>query len=291
MAEYQIITDATADLSDELAKSLGVKVIPMTIQMDGRDYIIGGEDISLSIEEFYDRLTKGEVALTSQINTAAYSHYFEEELKNGRDVLLISFSSAMSKSTENALTCAAKMRAEYPDRKLYCIDSLCASVGEALLVYAAALKKREGMGIDDLAEWVETEKWKMAHWVTVDELSFMQRGGRISMATAMVGTMLNIKPIIFLNGEGRLLSVDKRRGRKKSLDALIDIIREKWAIGGRRDPVFIGHGMVIEDASYLRDGIMAGDGPKDVRIFHIGPVIGAHTGPSVVAVFCFGDKR
>jgi len=291
MTEYQIITDATADLTEELAESLGVKVIPMTVEMEGKDYIIGGKESTISIEEFYERMAKGEVARTSQINTNTYAQFFGEELENGRDILLISFSSGLSKSTEFAFACAEKMRADYPERKINVVDSLCASVGEALLVYAAAQKKKEGMTVDELAEWVETNKWLLSHWVTVDDLTYLQRGGRISAASAVVGTVLNIKPIIYVNEEGKLISVNKVRGRKKSLDTLNEMMQERWAGGGRREPVFIGYGTELDDALYLKEQLTAGDGPQDVHVYHIGPVIGAHTGPSVVAVFGFGDKR
>ena len=291
MTEYQIITDATADMPDELRDSLGVKVIPMIVEMGGQDYTIGGKESNITIEDFYKRLANGEVARTSQINANIYYQYFEEELKNGKDVVLISFSSALSKSTEVALACAEKMRGDYPGRKLYCIDSLCASVGEALLVYFAVQKQRQGMKVDELAEWVERNKWNLSHWVTVDDLSYLQRGGRISLASAAVGTMLNIKPIIYVNNKGELINVNKVRGRKKSLDTLVDTIREKWMGGDREEPVFIGFGTEKEDALHVRERIMAEGGPKDVQIYHIGPVIGAHTGPSVMAVFCLGDKR
>ncbi|MCL1805271.1 MAG: DegV family protein [Clostridiales bacterium] len=291
MTDYQIITDATADLTEELAESLGVKVIPMTVEMEGKDYIIGGRESTITVEEFYERMKKGEVARTSQINTNTYAQFFGEELSKGRDVLLISFSSGLSKSTEYAFACAEKMVAEHPERKIRVVDTLCASLGEALMVYAAAMKQKEGMGIDELADWVETNKWLLAHWVTVDDLSYLQRGGRISAASAVVGTVLNIKPIIFVNDEGKLISVNKVRGRKKSLDTLHETIRERWSGGSREEPVFIGYGTELDDALYLKEQLMAGDGPKDVHVYHIGPVIGAHTGPSVIAVFSFGDKR
>ena len=291
MTEYRIFTDATADFTAELAESIGVTVIPMTVQMEGQDYVIGGEESTITALEFYEHLAKGDIARTSQINASTYNQYLEVELKKGNDVILISFSSALSKNTEVAMSCTEKLRGEYPDRKIHCIDSLCASLGEALLVYAAAQKKQQGMAIGDLAEWVEANKWHIAHWVTVDDLSYLHRGGRISVTSAAVGTMLNIKPIIYVNDEGKLININKVRGRKKSLDTLVETTREKWIGGGRQEPVFIGYGAVDEDAAYLKDKLMAGDGPKDVRVSYIGPVIGAHTGPTVVAIFCFGDKR
>ncbi len=289
-ADYQIMTDATADLTAEAADELGIRVIPMAVDMGGESYIFAPKGGNISIAEFYDRLVEGEVAKTSQINARVYRQYFEEELKQGRDVIYISLSSGLSGSVGVAIVTAQELREEYPDRKVICVDSLCASAGEGLLTYTAVQKKRQGMTLGQLAAWLEEHKKSMAHWVAVDELSYLQRGGRISTAAAAVGTMLNIKPIIHINGEGKLVSVNKVRGRKKSLEVLAEALKDNRT-DGPSDPVFIGYGTAYEDAVYLKELIMEGEGPKDVRLFAIGPVIGAHTGPSIIAVFFFGDTR
>ncbi len=289
-ADYQIMTDATADLTAEISDELGITVIPMAVDMEGQSYSFAPKGGNISIAEFYERLIAGEVAKTSQINAEVYRHYFEEELKKGRDVIYISLSSGLSGSVGVAIVTAEKLQAEYPDRKVICVDSLCASAGEGLLTYTAVQKKRQGLTIEQLAAWLEENKKDMAHWVTVDELSYLQRGGRIGTAAAAVGTMLNIKPIIHVNGEGKLVSVNKVRGRKKSLEVLAEALKANRT-DGPSDPVFIGYGTAAEDALYLRNLIMEGEGPQDVRLMPIGPVIGAHTGPSVIAVFFFGDTK
>jgi DegV family protein with EDD domain len=289
-AEYQIMTDATADLTAELAAEQGLTVIPMSVDMGEQSYSFGPKGGNISTAEFYDRLVKGEVARTSQINAVVYRQYFEEELKQGRDVIYIGLSSGLSGSVGVAMVTAQELQEKYPGRQVICVDSLCAAAGEGLLAYTAVQKKKQGLTVEQLGLWLEENKRNMAHWVTVDELSYLQRGGRVSAAAAAFGTMLNIKPIIHVNGEGKLISVNKVRGRKKSLEFLAAALKDN-----RNDdpagPVFIGYGTALEDASYLREIIMAGDGPQDVRFMPIGPVIGAHTGPSVIALFFFGDTK
>ncbi|MDR1193121.1 MAG: DegV family protein [Peptococcaceae bacterium] len=290
MAEYVILTDATADLTAELEAETGVVVIPMTVDMNGKVYSFAPSGGEISTAEFYRRQMAGEDAHTSQINIAVYQQYFEAEMKAGRDVLYIGFSSALSSSFSAAVNCAERLREAYPERKLFCVDSLCASAGEGLLVYAAAQKKKAGMDIDTLAAWTEREKARSCQWFTVEELSYLHKGGRVSTTVAVVGTMLNIKPILHVSDEGKLVNVSKARGRKKSLDTLAEIVARD-----RRDepegPVFVGCGTKDEDVAYLRERIMALAGAKNVWFVPVGPVIGAHTGPTVITAFFFGDKR
>ncbi|MDR0468545.1 MAG: DegV family protein [Peptococcaceae bacterium] len=292
MTDYQIFTDATADLPLEYIESLGAAMIPMTIEMEGQDYITGSKDSTLTIQDFYKRLASGEVARTSQINAVTFNQYFGEELKKGRDVIMITLSSALSKSYETGEVCAEKLRQDYPDRKVHFIDSRNASLAEGVLVYTAAQMQKQGKSVDEVADWIISARDRLGCWVTVDDLSYLQRGGRISTASAAVGTMLNIKPIIYMNEEGKLININKVRGRKKSLDALAEAFRDRW-IRYKEEPVIIGYGSytVKEDAEYLRDQVKAGGGPEDVWMYEIGPVIGAHTGPSVVAMFYLGDKK
>jgi DegV family protein with EDD domain len=288
--DYQIFTDATADLPDEVADALGITILPMIVEMAGHDYTIGGKEGNITISEFYERLIKGEVARTSQINSSTYYRYLTEALERGQDVLLISFSSGLSKSYEVGVSCVEKLRKDYPDRKVISIDSLCASVGEGALAYCAAMKKRNGMGIDELAAWIEDNKLRMIHWFTLDDLSYLQRGGRISMASAAVGTMLNIKPILHVNNEGMLVSVHKVRGRKKAIDMVVDIFVDTFK-PGNDEQVFIGYGTSMQEAVNLKDTIIAKTKLTDIPIYQVGPIIGAHTGPSMLSVFYFGEKR
>ena len=292
MTDFQILTDATADLPLEFLESLGVAVIPMTIEMEGKDYITGSKDSVLTVQEFYRRLSAGEVARTSQINALTFNQYFEGELQKGRDVLMITLSSNLSKSYEVGESCAEKLQQDYPDRKVYCLDSRNASLGEGLLVYAAAQLQKQGKTVDEVADWVVAARDRTACWVTVDDLSYLQRGGRISTASAAVGMMLNIKPIIYMNEDGMLINVNKVRGRKKSLEAIMEAFRERWALH-KEEPVIVGYGSdsIKEDAEFIRDQIKAGGGPENVWIYEIGPVVGAHTGPSVIAIFFLGDRK
>ena len=290
MAEYQIMTDATADFPEGMQESLGITVIPMIVEMSGKDYTIGDKENAVNLAEFYNHLEQGEVARTSQVTMNVYTQYFEEEFKKGRDVLLVSFSSGLSKSFEASLLCAEKMKIDYPDRKLYCVDSLCAAGGQGLLVYSAVQRQRQGATIDELAVWLEDHKLDVEHWVTVDELDTLLRGGRISKTSAAVGTMLNIKPIIQIDREGKLIPVNKVRGRKKSLETMAQAYRDHRA-SGIEDLVLIGYGTDKESAGDLRELIVADGGPKEVLFAPIGPVIGAHTGPTVVTLFFFGDKN
>ena len=290
MADYQIMSDATVDFSDNLAASQDIVIIPMIVEMDGTDYIIGDKKSTISTTEFYRQLDKGAVARTAQVTANTYYQYFEAEFREGRDVLLISFSSGLSKSFEASLMCAQKIRNDYPERKLYCIDSLCATGGHGLLVYSAAQKQKQGMSIDELAAWVEGIKGSLSHWFTVDELDTLYRGGRVSRTSAALGSMLSIKPIIYINGEGKLIPVNKVRGRRKSLETMAQTFRESWIASD--DPVVIGYGTDIEGANTLKEMITAdGSGPKDIRFAVVGPVIGAHTGPTIVALFYFSNLK
>ncbi|MCL2121159.1 MAG: DegV family protein [Clostridiales bacterium] len=289
MAEYRIMADATIDFPEEIEKEMDITIIPMTVEMGGTDYTICGKDSTISAMEFFDHLEKGEIARTAQVTTATFYQYFEEAFKEGFDVIHISFSSALSKSYEASVLCAEKMKVDYPDRKLYCIDSLCATAGHGLLVYTAVQKHKEGYTVDDLAEWIENNKLNVAHWVTVDELDTLLRGGRITRTSAALGTMLSIKPIIHVDGEGKLVAVNKVRGRKKSLEAMLQAYREN-ASDGAESPVFVTHGTAIQDAQTLRDMLIA-EGVKNVSLCYVGPVIGAHTGPTVVTLHFFGDRN
>ncbi|MCL1848883.1 MAG: DegV family protein [Clostridiales bacterium] len=286
MADYQIMSDATLDLTEDMYEDVDVTIIPMIVEMDGTDYTICGKDSTIDIMDFYDRLEKGAVARTSQVTANTYYQYIEEEFKKGKDVLVLSFSSALSKGFEASLMCAERIKADYPDRKLYCLDSLCAAGGHTTLVEAAVRKHREGMPIDELADWIENNKMNIDQWFTVDELDTLLRGGRVSRASAVVGTMLSIKPIIHINRIGALIPVNKIRGRKKSIETIAQSFKESW--NGGDELVVIGHGTDMEGANYLKDLILAESPSANVKLVPIGTVIGAHTGPTVVGAFFFG---
>ena len=230
------------------------------------------------------------MATTTQINPEQAKESFEPLLKEGKDILHLGFSSGLSGTYNSMRIAAEELKEEYPDRKLIVIDTLCACLGEGLLLYYALKRKSEGMSIDELAEWVEENKLHICHDVTVDDLNHLHRGGRISKATAVVGTMVKIKPIIHMDNQGKLQVIGKERGRKKSLNKIVDMAVEQ-ARGWENDIIMITHGDCLEDAEYVAGLVREKMGIDNILINNIGTVIGSHTGPGVVAVFCMGSQR
>ena len=286
MNEFVIYTDSSSDLPKSLADALGVKLISLEVNMEG-DLKLNDE---IDIKEFYAYLRAKHGAKTSAINIDRFTEVFEAELKEGRDVLYIAFSSGLSATYMQAVNAAEDLAEKYTDAKVVVVDSLCASLGQGLLVKLAADKKNSGANIEAVAAFVEETKHNLAHWFTVEDLFFLKRGGRVSAATAVVGTMLQIKPVLHVDDDGKLVSVDKARGRQGSLKALFDKMKES-AIDPADQTVFISHGDCYDDAKKLADMITAELGVKDILISEIGPVIGAHSGPGTVALFFLGKNR
>ena len=286
MRDYIIMTDSASDLSIAKAGELGIELVDLCVIINEETK----QSREVDIKEFYGKLRAKKGATTSALNVNRFIEVFEKHLKEGTDVLYLGFSSGLS-GTYNAGFVAAKELAEkYPERKIYTVDTLAASLGEGLLVYYAVKMKKEGADIDTLRAFVEENKLKLCHWFMVDDLFFLKRGGRVSAATAVVGSMLNIKPVLHVDDMGRLISVGKARGRKAAIDELFEKMKQT-AIDPERQTVFISHGDVIEDAEYLADRVRRELFVKDVRIGYIGPVIGAHSGPGVIALFFIGEKR
>lgn len=285
-----IMTDSTSDISQKLADELNVPVRPLYFEMDGLVYRDFADEREMTSSEFYENMRNGKTPKTSQINVNDFCGYFSEYLDKGMDILYLAFSSGLSGTYNASCTAAIELKEKYPDRKIISIDTLCASMGEGLLVYYAVQKKNSGMGIDELAKWVENNKLNICHWVTVDDLHHLKRGGRISAATAIVGTALQIKPLIYVDNEGHLVNVSKVRGRKAALNALVDKMSETYL--EEYDIVMISHGDCLDDAEYVASLIKKQfKSVKDVIIGNVGPVIGSHTGPGVVALFFFGKSR
>lgn len=290
MRDYVIITDSTTDLTEELINELDITVIPMEFNIDGKSYLNYSDERDISYKEFYDFLRNGKNSTTSLINTATFTELFEPILEDGKDILYIAFSSGLS-GTYNSSCIAAQMLSEkYTDSKIYTVDSLSASMGEGLLVYHAAKKKKEGMNIDELKDWVENNKLNLCHWFTVDDLHHLKRGGRLSSAAAIVGTMLNIKPVLNVDNEGYLIPVEKVRGRKLSITAMLKMM-EKTAINPEEQTIFISHGDCLEEAEFLANLVKEKLNVKDIKMNYIGPVIGSHSGPGTIALFFLGTER
>ena len=284
---YRIITDNCCDFPADMYTDLDLNVIPLTVRF-------GGEEVSQYTEKWlkkmYDGLRAGEDATTSAANPAGWEEAIEAVLAAGQDALVLTFSSGLSTTYQSAVIAAAELQDKYPDRKIRVIDTLCASLGQGLLVWYACQKRNEGMGFEELADWCENNKLNLCHWFTVDDLMFLKRGGRVSAATALVGTMLQIKPVMHVDDEGHLTKVSTARGRKASINELAKKLGET-GLPGENDTVFICHGDCLEDAQYLEKLAKEKYGVKNVFIYYTGAVIGSHSGPGTLAFFFLGNKR
>ena len=287
MSAYKIITDSCADLTPEMIAALDISSIPLTVLFRGESR---NDCVDDSIREVYDGLRSGEVATTSAANPDGWASVMEPVLREGKDALVLAFSSGLSTTYQSAVIAATDLAEKYPERKILVLDTLCASLGQGLLVWHACRKRDEGLNLNELAAWVEENKLHICHWFTVDDLMYLKRGGRVSAATALVGTMLQIKPVLHVDDEGHLVNVAKARGRKASIDALAKKVGEA---GGNYDnsTCFISHGDCREEAEYLAEVLKAKYGVKEVVIGYVGAVIGSHAGPGVLALFFMGDHR
>lgn len=286
MKEYQIFTDATSDLNEDLET---VKIIPMNVEIGDKEYVYGPKG-NISCSEFYGLQKQGKYASTSQINVLEYEKYFEEALKEGKDVLYISFSSGMSGTYQTACLCKNELEESYPDNRIICIDSLCAAVGEGLLIKEVDKKKREGMSMDELVDWVENNKMHLCHWFTVDNFDHLKHGGRVSAVAATLGNTLNIKPLLRVDEEGKLRVVKKIRGRHKAMVAQVECIVKTWSPEISKS-VVIGHGDDLKAAEELKEYVENKLPDAEIYISDIGPIIGAHTGPGVMVLAFWGTGR
>lgn len=286
MKEYQIFTDATSDLNEDLET---VKIIPMNVEIGDKEYVYGPQG-NISCSEFYGLQKQGKYASTSQINVLEYEKYFEEALKEGKDVLYISFSSGMSGTYQTACLCKKELEESYPDNRIICIDSLCAAVGEGLLIKEVDKKKREGMSMDELVDWVENNKMHLCHWFTVDNFDHLKHGGRVSAVAATLGNTLNIKPLLRVDEEGKLRVVKKIRGRHKAMAAQVECIVKTWSPEISKS-VVIGHGDDLNAAEELKEYVENKLPDAEIYISDIGPIIGAHTGPGVMVLAFWGTGR
>ncbi len=288
--DYAVITDSTADLSPELVRELDVEIIPLQFVIDDHTYLNYPDGRELSEKAFYQMLRQQKTATTVQVNASRFVEFFEPILQQGRDILYIAFSSGLSGTYHSSLMAREELQEKYPERRIYICDSLAASMGEGLLVYHAVMEKRKGKDISEVYQWVEDHKKNLCHWFTVDDLHHLKRGGRVSSATALLGTMLGIKPVLHVDDEGHLVNVDKVRGRRQSLQAMVEKMCQT-CIDPENQMIFISHGDCLEDAQALADMVRERMQVKDIVIHYIGPVIGAHSGPGTVALFFLGTKR
>lgn len=288
--DYAIVTDSCCNLTEATIDELGIHILPLRFLVDDKEYrsYLKGEVTDL--KQFYTMMRDGKVIKTSLPNMAESEELVRGLLEEGKDVLFLGFSSALSGTYEATDLLFQQLAPNYPDRRLIAIDTLAASGGQGLLVYHAARLAKAGKSLEEVARWVVENRLHLAHWFTVDDLMFLFRGGRVSRTSAWAGTVLNIKPVMHVDDEGRLIPLEKVRGRKKSLNALVKHM-EKSAIKPIQEPVFITHGDCPEDAEYVAGLIREKLGVQDVRINYVDPVIGAHSGPGTMALFFLADKR
>ena len=288
--DFTILTDSSADLGEDLVREMDIQVLPLSFTIQDKTYHNYPDNRELDPHVFYQMLREGQTATTAAVNVEQYLQAMEAELQAGRDVLVLAFSSGLSATCHSAQIAAQELSEQYPERKVYVVDSLCASLGQGLLVWYAARMKNEGRGIGAVRDWLEENKLHLCHWFTVDDLHFLKRGGRISSATAVLGTMLSIKPVMHVDDEGHLTKVGTARGRNASLKALVDHMAET-AIDPAGQTVFISHGDCEEDANKVAEDVKRRFGVQTVVLNNVGPVIGAHSGPGTLALFFLGRHR
>lgn len=289
MSKYRIVTEATSDLPQALVEELGIAVIPMECRMEEKVYMTDPSGRDLDPAFFYAKMREGVTATTSQINVLSFIECFTEQFQKGLDVIYFALSSTLT-SRAAAYIAMEELQPQFPERRFIMVDSLCASLGLGLLVYTAAQMQKQGMEMDALAAWAEENKLKICHWFTVDDLKYLVRSGRLSTVSGMLGTALNIKPVLRVDDEGRLTPLEKVQGRRRSLKTLAEHIQEGF-VPADNPVVFIGHADCAEDAAYVQKLIEENLHVTSFVVHYIGPVIGAHSGPGTVALFHFGAHR
>ena len=289
MKEFIITTETTCDLPQEYLEKHNVRLLPLYYSFDSTVY---GDKIFLDPKEFYDRMRKGAMPTTMAVNPQTAREVFTNLLNKGCDILHISFSSALSGSYSVAGAVARELCDENPDANITVIDSLCASLGQGLLIHKAVQMKENKKTIREVADWLEKNKLHLCHMFTVDDLYHLHRGGRVSKAAAIIGTLINVKPVLHVDNEGRLIPLNNVRGRKKALISLVDQMQERLKdYDGVNDTVFISHGDSREDADFVAELVRERFGIKDILINYVSPTIGAHSGPGTIALFFMGKAR
>ena len=287
MANYQIITDSGCDLPAEMLAKLNVSMVSLSLLYKGQTL---PDCVTDETKDFYAGLRSGQVASTAAVNPDQWGVAMEAALSQGKDALVLTFSSGLSTTYQSAVIAAEDMAEKYPNGKVRVVDTLCASLGQGLLVYYACQKRDQGLSLDEVAQWAEDSKKNLSMFFTVDDLMYLKRGGRVSAATALVGTMLQIKPVLHVDDEGHLINIGKVRGRRASLDALYEKAA-KLCLPEGKELMYICHGDCIEDAEYLKNKLQTQLGVKEVFIGYTGAVIGSHSGPGTVALFFLGQHR
>lgn len=283
MRDYVLISDSTTDLPVDMVKKMGIGIVPFSycINNAAKEYYLDERD---DVKAFYDELRGGAMPVTSQVNPTSYKEYFEELVKEGKDIIYICFSSGLSGSYQSAVMGREMLLEEYPDANIEVIDSLCASVGEGILLYLAANLKKNGMNMEELAKWIENARHRVRHWFMVEDLFHLSRGGRLSAVGAIVGSALKIKPILTVDEEGKLVVKSKARGSNKALDYIISMLKEEGGALGEQ-VIVIGHADDPERALKLKEMVMQqGIKEENIILTTVNPIIGSHVGAGMAAI-------
>ena len=289
--DFDIVSDSSCNLPDAMIEEFGLHILPLRFMSEGEEYQSFTEGEKSDLQRFYKMMRDGRVFTTSLPYQQKSEELLRRLLESGRDILYIGFSSGLSGTYEATAAILDALRPLYPSRKIYHVDTRGASMGEGLLVYKAAKMAQAGATIEEAHAWVEANKFNLAHWFTVDDLMYLFRGGRVSRTSAWAGSLLNIKPVLHMDNAGHLIPMEKVRGRKKSLVALVDHMEKSAIQPVSEQTVFISHGDCEDDANFVADEIRKRFGCTDIHINYVDPVIGAHSGPGTVALFFLADAR
>ncbi len=281
-----IITDSTADFPEDFIKKFNIHVISMQYIINRKNYL----DVSINIKEFYENLRSGVLPSTTQTNIEKFKEIFTEYLKNDQDIIYIGFPLSLSGTYNNSVAAARELAQEYPNNKIITIDSLSASLGQGMLVCEAALRLSKGESLEEIESAINNLRSKVCHWFIVDDLFHLKRGGRISKTVAVLGSMLNFKPLLYINNSGSLCFAEKIRGRQKAIETLVSKL-EQDSIDLSDQVVYICHADCLQDAQILEQKIRQKFKVRDIIINYIGPIVGTHVGAGTLAVIFIGDSR
>lgn len=291
MSDFVIATDTSADLPQDYIQTNKIPIVSLYYIIDDITYGYKCQK-SLPVKDFYAKMRTGATPKTQQVNPEQAVDIFSAVLEQGKDILYIGFSSGLSGTTNSCVIAAEELKEKYPQRKIVVVDTLAASLGEGLLVHYALRMQKHGKSMQEIVAWLEENKLHLCHNFTVEDLVYLQRGGRISKATAFFGTMIGVKPVLHVDNDGKLVPVSKVRGRKQSINALVDLMEEK--VGSYRDKnevIFISHGDCLDEAKQLAQLVQKRFGYDKFLLNDVGPAIGAHSGPGTLALFFLGDHR
>ena len=291
MSNFKLYTDSTADLAQEIVELIDVTVVPTEFFVRGQRYLDYPDEREMSKKDFFSAVRDGEMPITAVIPPNRFYEYFESDAKAGIPVLYIVFSTGLTTTFQNATIAVNELRDIYPETTdIRIVDSLSASLGEGALVYYAGMMRKEGKSRDEIADWVEANRLCAHVWFTVDDLTHLRRGGRISATAAAVGGVLHIKPLLTMDVEGHLFPAEKVRGRKSAIETIIKKVKQ-FSVTPENQVVFVAHADCLDDANWMRDCLLNDVGVKEVFIAQIGPVIGSHAGPGCLGCLFMGNPR